>query len=221
MTEHRLFEAGTVPAVSTHAFHLGRDRAPHLEQPDHRPRLEVAARTVMEVVSAPTGVASVSDLGCGDGGLLQLLHRGGCPVPAWGYDFTPANVDGGRERGVDVRYVDVFDPASRPHVDLGDVVVMTEVLEHVADPDAVLGWLRDEGISYLVASSPYTETADDHSPEHAWAWDTDGYVELMRRNGRQVVQQVLVGRYQVVLAVLVQGLATTQVVVEQPVAPPY
>lgn len=204
MTEHRLFPAGTVPEVSTHAFHLGRDRAPHLDQPEHRPRLDVAARLVMDVV-LHAGVASVSDLGCGDGGLLQLLHLAGCPVPAWGYDFTPANFEGGRERGVDVRYADVFDPAGRSQVELGDVVVMTEVLEHVADPPGVLDWLRDEGISYLVASSPYTETEHEHSPEHAWAWDTDGYFALMKAGGRQVVQHVMVGRYQVVLAVLVQG----------------
>ena len=105
---------------------------------------------------------------------------------------------------MDVRFADVFNAGvDRAQVELGDLVVMTEVLEHVEDPAAVLGWLRDEGISYVVASSPYTETEHEHSPEHAWAWDTDGYVDLMRAAGRQVVKQALVGRYQVALAVLV------------------
>jgi SAM-dependent methyltransferase len=207
MTQHKLFDDGTcdgagVPYVSTAEFHHDRERAPHLEQPGHRPRLEVAARLVHMVVAGGTGVASVSDLGCGDGGLLQLLTQQGLTVPAWGYDFAPANLVGAAERGVDVRHADVFNGGFQ--VELGDVCVLTEVLEHVADPDAVLDWLRHEKISYVVASSPYTETPGDHSPEHAWAWDQDGYLDLMTRNGRQVVEHVLVGRYQVVLAVLVQ-----------------
>lgn len=42
MTEHRLFPDGTVPHVSTPAFHAHRERAPHLEQPVHRERRQQA-----------------------------------------------------------------------------------------------------------------------------------------------------------------------------------
>jgi hypothetical protein len=77
VTEHKLF-TGDIPHVSTAAFHADRERAPHLEQPAHWARLQRARLFVGDASRAlldagHTTLVSVSDLGCGDGGLLQLL----------------------------------------------------------------------------------------------------------------------------------------------------
>ena len=199
MTEHKLFD-GDVPYVSTAEFHRDRARAPHLEQTWHQPRLYRAADFVREAAQGSPGrLWSVSDLGCGDGGLLSLVKDMEDVRISWGYDFAPANAAGWAERGVDGRALDVFG-ADRENAALGDIVVMTEVLEHVADPRGVLLWLKQQQVRRLVCSSPCNETPQHHSPEHAWAWDMPGYRAMLEQAGWHLNRHEQVGMFQVVLA---------------------
>jgi Methionine biosynthesis protein MetW len=143
MAEWKLFD-GDVPHVSTREFHADRPRAPHLEQPQHRPRLERAAEYVLSAADLIGPEATVSDLGCGDGGLLSLIK----PIASWGYDFAPANAAGWTERGVTATQLDVFG-ADRDQVEFGDVTCVTEggftLLHHqkVGNFQVVLGWRAD------------------------------------------------------------------------------
>jgi SAM-dependent methyltransferase len=196
VTEHKLFE-GTVPYVSTAEFHKDRERAPHLEQAPHRPRLLRALDFVRQAAEA-CGGASVSDLGCGDGGLLSLLLDDPRVRRAWGYDFAPANAAGWAERGVVAFALDVFGTDIQ-RVQTGDVVVMTEVLEHLEDPHGVLRWAR-AGARYLVCSSPWNEDQNHHCAEHAWAWDPEGYAVMIQNAGWTIDRHEQVGMFQVVLA---------------------
>jgi hypothetical protein len=152
--------------VSTFEFHEHRERAPHLEQPIHRQRLVRAAELVRELEPA-----SVVDLGCGDGGLLSLIPD----IPSWGYDFQPTNPAGWAERGVQAEQLDVFNTREVPR--WGELAVMTEVLEHLADPHGVLDWVSHH-VTYVVASSPRYENGEYHGDCHAWAWDEPGYRAL-------------------------------------------
>jgi hypothetical protein len=198
--EHKLFE-GDAPFVSTFEFHADRERAPHLEQAAHRPRLEKAAEFARQA-ARECGGASVSDLGCGDGGLLSLLKGDPDVLLAWGYDFCPANQAGWIQRGVTAYARDVFNGENRGLSDpeIGTVVVMTEVLEHLADPHGVLASLLPRGAARLVCSSPWNETPNGHSPEHAWAWDLPGYAALIEGAGWTIERHEPVGLFQVVLA---------------------
>lgn len=204
MVEYRFYPEGTVPPVSTFEFHEHRERATHLEQPIHRGRLLKAAAFVAEaadrlLAAGRSAPVSVSDLGCGDGGLLSLL-KGLPEVEAWGYDFTPGNVAGWAERGVNALRADVFG-ADRDRVARGNIVVMTEVLEHLADPHEVVCWVgANPGTEYLVASSPWPETPAQHDECHAWGWDLDGYRALIEQGGFRVLRQEKVSWFQVVLA---------------------
>lgn len=202
MAEYRLYPQGQTPHVSTAEFHADRERAPHLEQGVHRPRLDKAVEFVdhaladMRSQSELEIVITVTDLGCGDGGLLQLLKdREG--VQAWGYDFQPSNAAGWAERGVKAFALDVFG-ADREHVIPGEIVVCTEVLEHLEDPHGTVEWIA-ESAEYLVASSPHTETDLSHDACHAWAWDVPGYRELIRGGGFEIVRHETVGMFQVIL----------------------
>jgi hypothetical protein len=196
VTQHKLFD-GVVPYVSTAEYHHGRDRAPHLEQEAHRPRLELAADFVTRAVAELPAPVTWSDLGCGDGGLLSLAQ--GLPgLTAWGYDFTPANAAAWAGRGVDGEELDVFG-ADRDTARLGDVVSMTEVLEHLADPHGVLAWARSRA-KRLVCSSPWNEGPNHHDECHAWAWDLDGYAAMIRDAGWTIVYQQQAGLFQVVMA---------------------
>lgn len=197
MAEYKLFE-GQTPFVSTYEFHEHRERAPHLEQPGHQGRLFKAIEFIQVIVeNLDEKDASVSDLGCGDGGLLSHVQR---ISDAWGYDFQPSNKAGWDERGVKAQSLDVFnDPKSRSVVKFGTVSVMTEILEHLADPHGALKWVASQS-EWLVASSPYVETSVNHDPCHAWAWDTDGYKKLIEEAGFAVLRHECVGGFQVVQA---------------------
>lgn len=195
--EWKLFE-GDVPFVSTAEFHADRERARHLEQPDHRPRLLHAAGFVLAAArmsAARSGeTATVSDLGCGDGGLLSLIQD---QTKAWGYDFAPANAAGWVERGVSAEALDVFG-ADRDAVKFGDIAVVTEVLEHLADPHGVVRWIG-ENSRFVVASSPWGERPGFHDECHAWAFDQRGYRDLIELGGFRVLRHDLVGAFQVIL----------------------
>jgi hypothetical protein len=186
--EWQLFEPGTVPEHTTVEWYASRDRAPHLEEGLHRGRLLLTAKMVNDAVRR-YGVTSVSDMGCGDGGLLSLLD-----VPAWGYDLQPSNVAGGKERGVDVRLGD----ALSPDVQWADLAVCTEMLEHLVDPH---GFLAAVPSRVVVASSPRTESDEYHYPFHTWAWNEAGYPQLFSGAGFKVVRHEFDGMFQIVMAV--------------------
>lgn len=202
MAEWQLFD-GDVPHVSTFEFHEHRERAPHLDQPQHRPRLQRAAELVAQGAdellatgSFGDGPATVSDLGCGDGGLLSLLasYAG---IDAWGYDFQPSNAAGWTERNVSAQACDVFG-ADRDTVQVGQVAVVTEVLEHLADPHGAVRWIGERA-RWIVASSPWQERPGRHDECHAWAWDLAGYQALIRQGGFDVVAHDRVGPFQLIL----------------------
>lgn len=220
MAEYKLFE-GEIPYVSTREFHTDRKRAPHLEQPGHRERLIIAASLVARSLGLserfceayrsthPLPVAiqqsekTFSDLGCGDGGLLSLVQD--WFLAAWGFDFQPSNQAGWAQRGVEAELFDVFgrlrNGVYRGAPMIGNVVAMTEVLEHLADPRAALIWLRGiDKVEHLICSSPFTETDKNHCEEHAWAWDLAGYAELLADCGWHILERHTTGMFQVVLA---------------------
>ena len=196
MSEWKLFE-GDVAHVSTPEFHAGRERAPHLEQDHHAARLRTAAAMIRSLAGPQR---SYSDLGCGDGGLLSLCQD--AFGQAWGYDFQPSNAAGWAERGVTAEQADVFGP-DWPTISLGTVVSCTEVLEHLTDPHGALERIYGKfGVEYLVCSSPVNEHAGYHDPCHAWAWDYEGYEELVRDSGFKVLDHVVTGPFQVLKAEL-------------------
>ena len=209
VAEWKLFD-GDVAFVSTVEFHADRERAPHLEQPVHRDRLLLAESFILDAVGhiistrqlGDTSRVTVSDLGCGDGGLLQRLNAYPT-IEAWGYDFQPSNALGWGERGVVGVPLNVFGTADviNADVSLGDVVSMTEVLEHLTDPHAVVRALaRRLDVRYVVASSPHTEHAESHDECHAWAWDVAGYEALFNTAGFNVIRHETTGMFQVILA---------------------
>lgn len=200
MAEHRLYPDDAVPYVSTAEFHADRARAPHLEQEIHQGRLYRALEFILDAngrLHQERGHgAGVTDLGCGDGGLLSLLRDQ--DINARGYDFQPSNVAGWAERGVDAQAYDVFG-ADRDRIIFGEIAVTTEVLEHLADPKEAVRFIGQMS-RYLVASSPWNETPESHDACHAWAWDQDGYRALIEQGGFEVLRHETVGQFQVILA---------------------
>ncbi len=178
MAEYKLFNT---PHSHDAEFYKNREAVDHIEQDFHKQRMIQAKEVVEYFIRA--GFTSVTDIGCGTGGLLGALK--GQPATMWGYDLCPKAVEYGQENyDVDIQVVDfVNEPIA-----FGEVVIMTEVLEHLVDPDALLRRAAVADARRIVASSPVDETPQQHYEHHLWAWDMAGYKQLFERNGWEVLQ---------------------------------
>lgn len=190
--EWRLFDEGTIPEYTKPDWYAGREHAPHLEQAGHRDRLMATATMVAKSAYA-SGFTNVVDLGAGDGGLLSLL---GPNLTAWGYDLQASNLEAAKQRGVDVRYGNVTDD----DIEWADIAVCTEMLEHLVDPHGFVRRIA-EHCPILVCSSPRNERPGSAYEFHTWAWDMDGYRNLVEQAGYVVKHHQRVHGFQVLLAV--------------------
>ena len=198
MTEWKLFD-GPPPEYTTAAWYAGRDRAAHLEQDWHRPRLLAAGRHVRDLAERH-GLKTAVDLGCGDGGLLSLLSGAPGIGRCWGYDLCPAAVNGARlDRGVDAYLLDVI--AEPGKVRWGALAVATELLEHLAGPHDLVRQAAKHSRA-IVASSPVHESDLLHYEFHAWAWDMAGYRALIEQGGFTITRHEVIGGHQVISGVI-------------------
>lgn len=169
-----------------------REHAPHLEQPVHQARMHAVADLAVNALRT-FGFQSVVDLGAGDGGTLSLISQAtGAEVPMWGYDLQANNVEWAKGvRRQDVRFKDFVDEP----IDWGELVIITEVLEHLEDPHGMVRRIG-ENAQAVIASSPARETVESHDGCHAWCWDLEGYESLLLGGGFDVVEHMAVeGEY--------------------------
>ena len=71
-------------------------------------------------------------------------------------------------------------------IEFPDIAIATEVLEHLVDPDAFIKRLLDNGVKYIIASSPDYETPSYHAPFHLWVFNGDSYKEMFIASGWDV-----------------------------------
>ena len=191
MTEHRLFDPENPPEWLDPEWWRDRPHCNHLEAPSnaHTARLQAAAALASEAANDASGY--VVDLGAGDGALLSLLDYGLKNV-SYGYEIIHADAEYARRvRGVTVYERNVS--ATLDETPLGPVVVLTEVLEHLADPHGFLAKLAQrDTVAHVIASSPWNETPVRHEWNHAWAWDTEGYLAMFAAAGFEVAAHSLV-----------------------------
>lgn len=205
--EHRLFDPENPPEWLDPEWWRDRPHCDHLgaETGAHVARLHAAAALALKAAGPMPDlgyrVRQIIDLGAGDGALLGLVIQPDPPRKnhAWGYEIILADVEYAREvRGVNVHQRNVWRALAggRHRLNLGavdSVIVLTEVLEHVEQPHEFLKLLhaRPE-VRYVVASSPHSETPEQHEWNHAWAWDPDGYRAMFRDAGFQPREAQLV-----------------------------
>jgi hypothetical protein len=130
----------------------------------------------------------LADPACGDASIANIATLL-CPgIRLYLNDISKPQVEKTRdtlllgEARSEIQNMDAFD-----HVDYiprVDVIVLTEILEHLDDPDSLVRKASEKATN-LVASSPIGETGTSNH-EHTWGWDEDGYYDMLTANGWQV-----------------------------------
>ena len=121
----------------------------HTGWPDHRQRV----RSTIALAGWFENVQSVADLSCGDGAIIDALD---VPIKYKG-DYAPKyEIHGAIEDTL----------LQIPRVDL---LILSETLEHLDDPDLVLRMSRTKA-RYMVLTTPNGED-NDGNPQHYWGWD--------------------------------------------------
>jgi len=106
-------------------------------------------------------ISTVADLSCGNGYIVDSInaetrYKGDF---ASGYDYT-----GPIEQTLKLI----------PAVDL---FILSETIEHVDDPDTLLGEIRKK-TKHLILTTPKDEN-DDSNPEHYWGWGKEDVKEML------------------------------------------
>lgn len=163
-----------IPHSHDAEWYKDRELADHINQSDHRPRLMQVLEYLKEIAKPEM---TICDFGCGNGGLIKEIEKE-LPNTIWGYDLQPSNVKDAKEKGTDVIYKDFINEDWI----VPDIAICTETLEHLVDPDAFLNKLKENGVKYIIASSPDYETADFHAPFHLWVFTENSYKEMFEQN---------------------------------------
>lgn len=145
----------------------------HTRWEDHRIRVQVTthiARWMRDRVQANSG----ADFSAGDGAILRGCHL------ARSFYSDRAGRPPGAAPDENWSSFDIEDPDEWGGLDVG-LFILSETLEHLKDPCAVLGLAR-ESTSALVLSTPAGEETD-HNPEHYWGWDAAGVRALILEAG--------------------------------------
>ncbi|MFO7155460.1 MAG: class I SAM-dependent methyltransferase [Pseudomonadota bacterium] len=148
-------------------------------------------RRIAELL-APLRPATILDAGCGEGYLARYLldHLDG--IALWGVDASAAAIERARQRCPEA----TFEVASLESIDLGrkefDVVICSEVLEHLEHPEKALVRLSSLCGSHALLTVPwepwfrlanlargkYLRNLGNH-PEHVQQWTKRGFVRVV------------------------------------------
>ncbi len=138
-----------VGAVDYDVYWDGKARAGLGQLSPWRRRRAAAFATLIEPGSR------VLDLGVGDGALLAYLieQRG---VIGSGLDVSPKAVAFCRAQGLDVALADLNQPVTALIAEPVDYIVLSEIIEHLPDPESLLQSLRPHARRGLIVSIPNT-----------------------------------------------------------------
>ena len=127
----------------------------------------------------------VLDPACGDGSIVLASMKHHNPRRVLLSDVSIPSIsrmiDGGLPAQVEAKVADIDETLATN--EQFDVIVLTEILEHIYDPVAVLSRAKEKA-QLLVASSPEMRPGqDDPNPEHLWQFDGDGYQQMLEEAG--------------------------------------
>lgn len=154
--------------------------------PDHVERVAAS----VEMIARYSGLfRTAADLSCGDAAILKgcapfldsvvLGDVNGVPDEVFGEAGWPPGVSSAHRLPASALPESLDRLRDRPPLDL---FVLSETLEHMDDPDLLLGLLSARS-RYLFLSTPAGETAETGNPEHYWSWEPADLHEMFLHTG--------------------------------------
>lgn len=163
-------------------WYLERESADHINQVGHRHRLLQVQEYLLGLIQNNSEY-TICDFGCGNGGLIREIEKK-VSNKIWGYDLCPANIEDAQKKGSEnIFYKDFINDED---IKYSDIVICTEVLEHLVNPDEFLKKLLKNNVKKIIASSPNYETPKSHEPYHLWVFNGESYKEMFVNAGWNV-----------------------------------
>jgi hypothetical protein len=146
----------------------------HRRWADHVRRVEATISAGLSLLNGHVPNAA-ADLSCGDGTILDAIPS---TRKIYGdlVSSHPLDMVGPIETTVQ-------------QIDTVDLLVNTETLEHLDNPDAVLKAIGEKA-HMLLLSTPVNAWEDGDNTEHYWAWDTDTVSAMIAAAGFRIVKYV-------------------------------
>lgn len=173
--EERAFYAHTYPGGYQH--HVW---------PDHIERVDESVQMISQYSQM---LRTAADLSCGDGAIIKRLDL----KEAYLADLNgpPAGlatemVQGGCWKVVNLGSVALPDSLWKLPEKV-DLIILSETLEHVPDPDDLLRTAAHFG-RHLFLSTPVDEPADSGNREHYWGWGQDDIHGMLQQSGWDPVE---------------------------------
>jgi hypothetical protein len=155
--------------------------------PDH---VERVAASVAMIRRYAGNIRTAADLSCGDAAILR-----GCADMLDGVTLGDVNgvpwavrEDGAWSRALEAKGLWGLAAGALPESldrlgqGMVDLFVLSETLEHMDDPDLLLGLITRRA-RYLFLSTPLAETPETGNPEHYWSWDQADIHEMFLNTG--------------------------------------
>lgn len=148
-------------------------------------------RRIAEVVR-PLGVRTVLDVGCGEGYLARHLLDHVPGIELWGVDASESAIAAAQKRCPEARFRVATIDSLRDKGRRFDLVVCSEVLEHLEDPAGALDVLATLAAPHALLTVPwepwfrlanlargkYLRNLGNH-PEHVQQWTKRGFVRVV------------------------------------------
>ena len=143
--------------------------------------------------------STVLDIGCGDGSLLVYLRETREALPH-GVELSTVACQIARQKGIHVVQADITQDTNGLPEQV-DYVVISEVLEHIANPEALLLRVKDRFTKRLFVDIPNSGALNDrlrlllgrfpkqwvfHAGEHIRFWAVTDFLFLCRQLGYEV-----------------------------------
>lgn len=148
---------------------------------------------------------NVLDIGCGDGTLIDYLHKRNSPGYICGIDISSSAVKHVKKKGYDADVVDILSGDFKKFLKKRkfDYIIITEVLEHIAEPEKVISTIREhqkEAVMFVSVPNsaflPYrmrllfgrfpAVVIIHHMKEHLRFWTHKDFIEWSKRMGYKV-----------------------------------
>lgn len=144
----RIQRSFTSPCLDYEAYWQFREGRPNPDEPHFPWNLKQRLAELMD------SGATVLDIGCGNGNALKywMEHKA---IRGTGVDIAPTAVETTRAKGIPAQLIDITDSSFQVQ-EVYDYIVLSEVLEHLSNPEVVILKLREAFRKALLVTVPNT-----------------------------------------------------------------